>query len=194
MLRRQLCASFLIICHPLHYVLLIRAFGRPRIPISPLSKLNSSSIASSCQGSWISGLASLSQADPLPLAVPPLPLVIWSSAGNSFADINPMGEARPLPLLEDMSTYKSSYIFIFDIEPSTQTLTISRVRSDNGGEFRNHAIDTFCRERGIDTIPYHPEQKVDAYWMNRTSWKWYGVRCLNRDFLSPFRHSCMQQT
>lgn len=48
---------------------------------------------------------------------------------------------------------------------------VSRVRCDNGGEYRNARFDQFCRKRGIQvefTVPYTPEQNGVSERMNRT--------------------------
>lgn len=48
---------------------------------------------------------------------------------------------------------------------------ISRIRCDNGGEYRNELFYRFCRERGIQmecTVPYTPEQNGVSERMNRT--------------------------
>lgn len=48
---------------------------------------------------------------------------------------------------------------------------ISRLKCDNGGEYRNKVFESFCRERGIQiewTVPYTPEQNGTSERMNRT--------------------------
>jgi transposase InsO family protein len=63
---------------------------------------------------------------------------------------------------------------------------VSRIRSDNGGEFRNRGINLFCSERGIKqefTIPYSPEQNGVAERMNRTLMEM--VRCMLSQSLLP---------
>lgn len=48
---------------------------------------------------------------------------------------------------------------------------ISRLRSDNGGEYIGKAMRSFCRQKGIKmdfTVPYSPEQNGVAERMNRT--------------------------
>lgn len=48
---------------------------------------------------------------------------------------------------------------------------ISRIRSDNGGEYRNEEFEQFCRQKGIQmefTVPYTPEQNGVSERMNRT--------------------------
>lgn len=48
---------------------------------------------------------------------------------------------------------------------------ISRLRSDNGGEYRNETFESFCKQKGIEmqcTIPYSPEQNGVSERMNRT--------------------------
>lgn len=48
---------------------------------------------------------------------------------------------------------------------------IARVRSDNGGEYRNEQFEKFCEQKGIQmecTVPYSPEQNGVSERMNRT--------------------------
>lgn len=48
---------------------------------------------------------------------------------------------------------------------------ISRIRCDNGGEYRNELFERFCRKKGIQmecTVPYTPEQNGVSERMNRT--------------------------
>lgn len=48
---------------------------------------------------------------------------------------------------------------------------ISRLKCDNGGEYKNHVFEAFCRQQGIQieyTIPYTPEQNGTSERMNRT--------------------------
>lgn len=48
---------------------------------------------------------------------------------------------------------------------------ISRIRCDNGGEYRNELFERFCRKKGIQmecTVPYTPEQNGISERMNRT--------------------------
>lgn len=48
---------------------------------------------------------------------------------------------------------------------------ISKLRCDNGGEYRSKQFERFCKEKGIEvnwTIPYTPEQNGVAERMNRT--------------------------
>ena len=48
---------------------------------------------------------------------------------------------------------------------------IIKLRSDNGREYVNKKLTTFCTEQGIQqqhTVPYTPQQNGVAEWKNRT--------------------------
>ncbi|GKA10530.1 retrovirus-related pol polyprotein from transposon TNT 1-94 [Tanacetum coccineum] len=48
---------------------------------------------------------------------------------------------------------------------------VKQIRTDNGTEFRNHELESFCNEKGISqnfSSPYTPEQNGVAERMNRT--------------------------
>ncbi|KXJ83029.1 hypothetical protein RP20_CCG009471 [Aedes albopictus] len=50
-------------------------------------------------------------------------------------------------------------------------LNISRLKCDNGGEYQNKALLSFCRRKGIQvdfTVPYTPQQNGTSERMNRT--------------------------
>ncbi|GKF21319.1 retrovirus-related pol polyprotein from transposon TNT 1-94 [Tanacetum coccineum] len=48
---------------------------------------------------------------------------------------------------------------------------VKQIRTDNGTEFRNHELESFCDEKGISqnfSSPYTPEQNGVAERKNRT--------------------------
>ena len=59
---------------------------------------------------------------------------------------------------------------------------IKIIRSGNGGEYRNAAMDSFCKEKFIKqefTVPFNPEQNGMAERMNRTLVEM--TRCMLKD-------------
>lgn len=60
--------------------------------------------------------------------------------------------------------------YIKNIE-NQQNTKVKRIRCDNGGEFKNKVIESFCMEKGINieyTHPYSPQQNGVSERMNRT--------------------------
>ena len=48
---------------------------------------------------------------------------------------------------------------------------IIKLRSNNGGEYVNSKLTTFCTQQGIQqqhTVPYTPQQNGVSEWRNRT--------------------------
>ena len=93
---------------------------------------------------------------------------------------------------------KSRYVTVFPMRKKSEvtsaftrfyqeikTLTgkkIKVLRSDNGGEYRNAAMDKFCKAKYIKqefTVPYNPEQNGMAERMNRTLVEM--TRCMLKD-------------
>ena len=93
---------------------------------------------------------------------------------------------------------KSRYVTIYPLRNKSDVLTaftryyqdvktlagtvIKILRSDNGGEYRNDAMDRFCKSKSIKqeyTVPYNPEQNGMAERMNRTLVEM--TRCMLKD-------------
>ena len=60
--------------------------------------------------------------------------------------------------------------FVRNIE-NQNDVKVKQIRTDNGTEFKNHDLESFCDEKGISqnfTSPYTPEQNGVAERKNRT--------------------------
>lgn len=74
-------------------------------------------------------------------------------------------------LIKSKSDVFDMFVEFSTMASSHFNLGIQRLRCDNGGEYRNHKLLNFCKERGIlceFTVPYTPEQNGVSERMNRT--------------------------
>lgn len=88
-----------------------------------------------------------------------------------------------LTLMDDYTHYVVIYLLEYKSETvdfikeyveeveRDKTMKIKKIRSDNGGEYRNNKLENYCKEKGIimdPIIPYSPQLNGKAERLNRT--------------------------
>uniref|UniRef100_A0AAV1TJ00 Integrase catalytic domain-containing protein n=1 Tax=Peronospora matthiolae TaxID=2874970 RepID=A0AAV1TJ00_9STRA len=101
------------------------------------------------------------------------PITPASKSGFSYAVTFIMMKSRYVtvyPLRKKIDVASAFKQFYQDIKTASGT-KIKVLRSDNGGEYRNETMNSFCKAKFIKqefTVPYNPEQNGMAERMNRT--------------------------
>jgi hypothetical protein len=76
-------------------------------------------------------------------------------------------------------------------------IKLKRMRSDNGTEFVNNIIHSFCQQNGIiheTTVPYTPEQNGIAESAIHVRLRWLDACCIQQEWTYDIgvKHSCTQ--
>uniref|UniRef100_A0AAV1U159 Integrase catalytic domain-containing protein n=1 Tax=Peronospora matthiolae TaxID=2874970 RepID=A0AAV1U159_9STRA len=101
------------------------------------------------------------------------PITPASKSGFSYAVTFIMMKSRYVtvyPLRKNSNVASAFKRFYQDIKTASGT-KINVLRSDNGGEYRNKTMNSFCKAKFIKQefkVPYNPEQNGMAERMNRT--------------------------
>uniref|UniRef100_A0AAV1U5Z9 Integrase catalytic domain-containing protein n=1 Tax=Peronospora matthiolae TaxID=2874970 RepID=A0AAV1U5Z9_9STRA len=101
------------------------------------------------------------------------PITPASKSGFSYAVTFIMMKSRYVtvyPLRKKSDVASAFKRFYQDVKTASGT-KIKVLRSDNGGEYRNETMNSFCKAKFIKqefTVPYNPEQNGMAERMNRT--------------------------
>lgn len=101
------------------------------------------------------------------------PLPVTSKGGNNYFltlldDHSKLSAVRPLARKSDAATALKEILTLLEKQSG---YTVQRIRCDNGSEYINAHLESYCRENGIKletTVRYTPEQNGAAERLNRT--------------------------